>query len=72
LEPEEIIIELDDTDIEILKRGDAVVKEIDNSDVPHILITKWEIGKEIEDALAEEENIGDMIFEAENPIKIVK
>jgi len=72
MDEEEIIIELDEADIEILKKGGGVTKETEHPDVPHILITKWEIGKEIENALAEEENIGDVVFESEKPIKVVK
>jgi len=77
---EEIIVEveLDSDDIEILKKGYGVTKETEHPDIPHILITKWSIGQEIEDALAEEENIKDVIFEPDivfkdkKPVKVVK
>ncbi len=66
----EIIIELDEEDIEILKKGDGVVKEIEHPDMLQVLITKWDIGQEIEDTLAEEAGVGDMVFEPEKPIKV--
>jgi len=72
MEAEEIIIELDSDDIHILKKGYGVTKETEHPDVPHILITKWSVGKEIENAIAEEENIGDIIFKPERLVKVKK